>query len=469
MKYVMVFLLFFILVVLAGVYATPQCPKFGICSGLQVDLCSNRENCGECGNECEGPIDGGYCCSQGRCTDNTGASCNYKPSTTISATTLQPTTTTLQKSFKINVEFVCANERKPSGFASIFYAEDIVNVKFYKTKYDMSQKHSILMNTSQTQDAFFGFNASTKNKNFISLEPFGNSESSSLVYSVNPGVTSFVIIKSDIDTSKTYNIAFKAPDDFCLSQTNGTVQTTRTTQNGTTQTTRTPASNIPMPTVPTTVEENARLIIKLKGDYDQYIEYSDIFLNTEKIGEACRYCPKCELTNALEKGINTDVYCNVDGFIDVKFVDSNYVDDTCNSVHMVCINIDDNEHCCQRECDMHGCENSVSFDCDNFNCVELSDLVVKDFYCKGTFCAFRLRRNVMNSTLQYLIVGADSKGIIHYKSSGNITAKSTGWVSSQLLLNKNCDRGKKLSVTLNIFDSKNNLLYNQKISDGLIC
>ncbi|MBU5690174.1 MAG: hypothetical protein QXM68_03510 [Candidatus Aenigmatarchaeota archaeon] len=56
-----------------------NCPIISTCNGVQVDLCSDRQNCGVCGNECEGPIDGGYCCSQGRCTDNTGTSCSYTP------------------------------------------------------------------------------------------------------------------------------------------------------------------------------------------------------------------------------------------------------------------------------------------------------------------------------------------------------------------------------------------------------
>ncbi|MCX8178331.1 MAG: hypothetical protein N3D75_00700 [Candidatus Aenigmarchaeota archaeon] len=77
---------------------TYPCPRLVTCNGVQVDLCSNRENCGVCGNECEGPIDGGYCCSQGRCTDNTGSSCGYRlPNITTPTTTrfniTTPTTT----------------------------------------------------------------------------------------------------------------------------------------------------------------------------------------------------------------------------------------------------------------------------------------------------------------------------------------------------------------------------------------
>ncbi|MEM0473190.1 MAG: hypothetical protein QXF88_00510 [Candidatus Aenigmatarchaeota archaeon] len=55
-----------------------DCPKRVLCDGVEVDLCSDRENCGECGNECDGPVDGGFCCNHGLCNDLSGRTCNYE-------------------------------------------------------------------------------------------------------------------------------------------------------------------------------------------------------------------------------------------------------------------------------------------------------------------------------------------------------------------------------------------------------
>jgi hypothetical protein len=89
-------------------------------------LNNDRKNCGVCGNECEGPIDGGYCCSNGRCVDNTGTICGYQPtiSTTKTTTILTTISTTIHQTQPLNQPSSAINNTTVEA-----YKEDNVKIK----------------------------------------------------------------------------------------------------------------------------------------------------------------------------------------------------------------------------------------------------------------------------------------------------------------------------------------------------
>ncbi|MBU5688342.1 MAG: hypothetical protein KQA31_02975 [Candidatus Aenigmarchaeota archaeon] len=94
----LILILICFLVFLPEIYSSINCPTgYTLCTQRTTPYCANlnndRENCGACGNECEGPIDGGYCCVNGKCTDNTGQSCSYNPPSTTPQTTPRSTPT----------------------------------------------------------------------------------------------------------------------------------------------------------------------------------------------------------------------------------------------------------------------------------------------------------------------------------------------------------------------------------------
>ncbi|MEM5877995.1 MAG: hypothetical protein QXF12_03895 [Candidatus Aenigmatarchaeota archaeon] len=453
---------------------TISCPKIVSCGNVQVDLCSNRENCGQCGNECEGPIDGGYCCSQGKCTDNSTDSavsiCGYSPPST------QPSPSSNKKTYNFKIQVLCDNDKVPSGYFSPFYKMSTdLTVNFVRNaRFDMSKQNTYQLNVTLNDDLIFGINTSTARVNFISLSPYGNPpENVSYVETIEGIQVGHVVVSKVAPNNSVFEIKFKAPDMNCdetVRVTGTAIRQTTTSPGMTAQTTTT--ARISTPATTTTFPPNMiPFKIFLKGDYDQAIEYSTIYLNGRKIGDACTTCSKTceELQQGLIQQIDINQYC-FDGFIDVKFVDTPTVDDFCNSVHKACIEIDGNEYCCEKQCDMYGCENHVSFECDRFTCVELSDLIIKDFYCKDKSCGFRIKRNILEKNTSYVISAFnETNGKIYYSFTGSFGPKSTGQIFRPLNVYATCQKDTELPVILTVFDSNNNLLYVEKLNRGFKC
>jgi len=250
----------------------------------------------------------------------------------------------------------------------------------------------------------------------------------------------------------TYTINFEALDDMCSSRTTTPQQTT------TVRTTTHPTTTLP-----------PNIFISLKGDYDMSFEYTTLFINGKKVQNLCKDCKiNCNLQEPelVETGrIDVDNYCtDEDSFIEFSFIDSKQVNE-CPSTYKVCINMEDEQHCCETTCEDEDCENYVAFDCDTWECVKLKKIMVKRFSCskapdKRIKCNFNVVRNKLNERATISILLFDEKnGKIYYASTQNLDKNYIGRKTIYLQKVSDCE-DKDLQVVLNIF-SNNILIYTQ--------
>ncbi|MBU5688222.1 MAG: hypothetical protein QW474_00790 [Candidatus Aenigmatarchaeota archaeon] len=237
--------------------------------------------------------------------------------------------------------------------------------------------------------------------------------------------------------------------------------TATTTSSSTTSTTATSSSTT---STTATIKSPYIIKIKLKGDYNQNFEYSTIYVNDQKIKDVCN--ENCEVNcNLIEpkdvdeiKNIDIDSYCEKDGYIQVKFVDSTRVDE-CNSVFEACINNTEknNEYCCKTECNDENCKNYVAFDCDSFKCIQLSDIDIKKISCDMEKCALTIYRNILNKSSTVFILFFDQDGVVYYQAFGVIEKNFVGKKTFYLNKIKECEN-QNLEIKINIIDDDKLLL-----------
>ena len=209
---------------------------------------------------------------------------------------------------------------------------------------------------------------------------------------------------------------------------------------------------------------NPNVFVKLKGDYDMGFEYTELFVNGKKFTDVCKdcgiSCKSPQPQDATEFFIDLDKYCGDEsgsGFVSFYFKDSSQVND-CFSAYKVCINVGGEKKCCEKTCEEESCDSTISFDCDDWSCVELKDFMLKGFSCKKDknkiSCTFRVSRNVIDSKLKVSVAAFDEDtGKIYYIGTGEIGNKITG-IKTIHLENINECKGKQLTFSLIVADKK---------------
>jgi len=212
------------------------------------------------------------------------------------------------------------------------------------------------------------------------------------------------------------------------------------------------------------------LEIKLKGDYDQSYEYSNISIDGKKIGDACTSaCSLCEPSVGFTANINLDQYCSDDGKLQVTFADSSGVNKDCNAVHEACIYANDKWNCCSLPCGDYGCTNSVIFDCDNWQCPEQEDFMIDSVNCNKNKCSVKIIKNELNEELEiYVYLIEEPSGKIYYSGSETLDENYTGIKDVSLSKLSTCPSGTQLKALIAVYDEDLNNIYNKK-GDGFTC
>jgi len=228
-------------------------------------------------------------------------------------------------------------------------------------------------------------------------------------------------------------------------------------------------------TTSTTISEISNMIVYLKGDYDMSFEYTSLFINQEKNEDLCKDCkincntPQPEFV--IEKPINIDKYCSDEsggGFIEFLFVDSLQANE-CPPQYKVCLNITNKKYCCEKTCDDDDCKNYVAFDCDTWGCVDLKNIMIKNFLCSKTSgnkikCDFNVARNKIDNKTDIVILLFDEEnGKIYYISREQMNEKYIGRKTLYMEKISDCE-DKTLQIVLNIFN-KNKLIYNKNFGE----
>lgn len=203
--------------------------------------------------------------------------------------------------------------------------------------------------------------------------------------------------------------------------------------------------------------------IELRGDYDQSYENSTIYIEDDKIGDACyENCILCDWSQGLMRNIDTKDYCN-DDELEVRFLDSDNVNSGCNAQHRACIYKDGKWKCCERQCSSYGCENSVIFDCNTWECIETNEFKIGRIDCDKDKCTLEIEKNTMNQQLDvYVYLIEEPSGKIYYSGSDTISDGFKGLKDVSIDKIASCPSGTELNALINVYDEDLNRVYTIK-------